>query len=235
MVGSTNVSKVNPYAPPAGALDSRAPGAAGLDGSTGQGRTSYWREGEDFVVENVSPPLPDRCVVCNADAEGYRLKRVLYWHPAGYYVLALIGILLYAIVAVIVRKKAVLHVGLCPTHRARRRTAIIIGLLGPVVMIATPFIARRMGAVIAAGMLIGFAMIVVGIIMAQVVRPTRIDNEQARLKVGRAFLESIPYWNESNAGVARASVVARLDGSHAEQMRKYEEQLDRELRRSDET
>ena len=36
-------------------------------------------------------------------------------------------------------------------------------------------------------------------------------------------------------GSANVSVVARLDGSHAEQMRKYEEQLDRELRRSDET
>lgn len=84
----------------------------------------YW-EGRRLVCRSETP-FPDRCVKCNAPANGYRLKRVLYWQHPAYYLLILCNLLVLVIVLLIVRKKAVLHIGLCEQHRQSRRTAILV-------------------------------------------------------------------------------------------------------------
>src|SRR5258706_76322 len=53
---------------------------------TGQavGDAAIWRD-KKVLVLGVRAALPDRCIKCNAPAEGSRLKRTLYWHPPGWY------------------------------------------------------------------------------------------------------------------------------------------------------
>ncbi|MGH8741994.1 MAG: hypothetical protein ACREUN_13840, partial [Burkholderiales bacterium] len=42
-----------------------------------------WRR-DKLVRMDRSGALPDRCVICNADAAGYRLPRKLYWAPTAW-------------------------------------------------------------------------------------------------------------------------------------------------------
>src|ERR1043165_4984617 len=85
---------------------------------------SLWRRDKQLVTRSETP-FPARCVRCNAPANGYRLKRQLYWHPPAYYLFILFNLLVYAIVAMCVRKKAILHVGLCEKHRERRKWGMV--------------------------------------------------------------------------------------------------------------
>ncbi len=110
----------NPYAPPIGARASRIPSDAAGD---------IFRDG-GFLVARDGTPFPDRCVRCNHAAEGFRLKKTFYWHPPNWYALVLLNLLIYAIVAMVVRKKASFEVALCPRHRSRRRWCITAGI-GP--------------------------------------------------------------------------------------------------------
>ena len=71
-----------------------------------------WRHFSQLVMTKDAQ-LPDRCTVCNAPANGLRLKRNLYWHPPAWYLLICAGLLFYAIAALIVRKKASIEIGLC--------------------------------------------------------------------------------------------------------------------------
>jgi hypothetical protein len=150
---------------------------------------------------------PDRCVKCNAPAEGYQLLRRLSWHHPALYVLILFpGIVIYAIVAMCVRKTARLTIGLCPVHRAahRRNKAIawLLCLLGLAMLIGIPAVLADqrgpdVGSYQAMGALAGIVTLLVGLVYAAVavpvVSPRRIDDHYVYLsKAGRAFLESLP-------------------------------------------
>ena len=150
---------------------------------------------------------PDRCVKCNAPAEGFQLLRRLSWHHPSLYVLILFpGILIYAIVALCVRKSAQVKVGLCPVHRAahRRNKAIAwsLCLLGLALLIGVPAVLSGqrgpdVGDYKAAGALGGIVSLLVGLVYAAVavpvVSPRRIDDRYVYLsKAGRPFLESLP-------------------------------------------
>ena len=67
-----------------------------------------WRDG-DLLVISEGAKLPDRCVKCNQPAEGYLLQRKLNWHEPTWYLLVIISPLLYIIVALIIRKKAIVR------------------------------------------------------------------------------------------------------------------------------
>ena len=83
---------------PVAVLPYASPAAAG-----GYYPDGAWREGNVLIVrKNVA--LPPRCVKCGAPAEGPLMKRTYYWHDPILYILILAGILIYAIVALIVRK-----------------------------------------------------------------------------------------------------------------------------------
>jgi len=156
---------------------------------------SLWRMNKRLVTRTETT-FPDRCVKCNAPAGGYRLKRTLYWMYPAYWLLIIISRLILIIVYLIVRKKAVVHIGLCEQHRAMRKRGIIIGWssvgLGFLVMF---------GAAFGSGwwILVGFLVMIVGGItggvMAQTVRPTKIDKEYVWLAgVHRDFLADLPEW-----------------------------------------
>src|SRR5579872_5285818 len=107
----------NPYAP------SRASLAGAAVAATDAGGT--WRDGAVLVLSREAS-LPPRCVRCNEPADEPTKSRKVYWHSPWLYLLILFNLIIYAIVAAIVRKKAVVAPGLCSAHKKRRRIGITI-------------------------------------------------------------------------------------------------------------
>jgi hypothetical protein len=128
-------------------------------------------------------------VKCN-EPGSKELVRNLYWHsPWLYIMLVFPGVVFYALVAMIVRKKAAVQVSLCERHACMRRAGISIGWGGPIAGIAAIFaVPTEMGALFLPLALI-FAPLI-GVLMARVVDARRIDDSHAWLSVGKAFLAS---------------------------------------------
>jgi GYF domain 2 len=157
-----------------------------------------WRKGKQMVT-TTNIVFPDRCVKCNAPANSYRLKRQLYWmHPA-YYLLLLCNLLILLIVHLIVRKKAVLEIGLCEKHRAQRKMGLAVGwsgaLVGIVIIIAGAVI--QSGWTVLAGVALFLFGCIYGGIRASTVAITKITKENTVYVRGakRAFLDTLPKWN----------------------------------------
>lgn len=157
---------------------------------------SLWRAGRR-VVARTETVFPDRCVKCNESAGGFRLKRTLYWaHPA-IYLLILCNLLILFIVYLIIRKKAIVHIGLCERHRARRKLGLIIGwssvALG-ITMIVVGAIFEY-GWCAGTGALILIAGGITGGVMARTVAPAKVDKEFVWITgVNRDFVENLPEW-----------------------------------------
>jgi hypothetical protein len=159
---------------------------------------AVWRSRKLLVVSHGAQ-LPDRCVKCNTPAHGQRLVRKLYWHSPALYLLILVNLLIYALVAIFVRKKARVEIGICDAHLRQRRLAIgggwLFGLGGFITFIA--------GMVIDRGLLglTGFIAFLGGLIYGGVVGPVvsakGIDPDVVRIRgAGRQFLDTLPEWNE---------------------------------------
>ena len=182
----------NPYAPPKS--QSLRPIGAGNDGG-------IWRSG-NMLMMRKGVELPDRCLKCDAPAEGYRFKRKLSWaSPWWFLTLVVIGPLLFVIIYYCVRWTGEVSAGLCPIHRTKRRRLIAIGwitaLLGIALTItAGPLVeARFVGIPILAGVILLITGILIGAIGAQVLVPNRIDKHFIWLKqVSPSYLAKFPDW-----------------------------------------
>jgi len=157
----------------------------------------WWRTGKQLVTRPETL-FPDRCVRCNAPAHGYRLKRQLYWHPPAYYLFILLNLLIYAIIAICVRKKAIVQIGLCDKHRLRRKWGILVcwlGVLGGLVMLIGGAIqSSGIVALLGIGLLIGGA--IYGGITGARVSAARITQDCVWLKgVNQNFLAELPEWS----------------------------------------
>ena len=142
----------------------------------------YW-EGRRLVCRSGTP-FPDYCVKCNAPANGFRLKRVLYWQHPAYYLFIFCNILVLLIVLLIVRKKAVLEVGLCDEHRQIRKTAILVAWLSflgglGLVIVAVKWSLGWLGLVGAVAMIFGA---VYGAVRGRCIAATRIDKDVVWVK-----------------------------------------------------
>jgi hypothetical protein len=159
------------------------------------GMPSIWRT-QSVLVMTKEALLPGRCVKCNAYTDE-RLKRKLTWHHPALYLLIFASILIYAIVAMIVRKTATVDVGFCPEHLAARKKHLSItwalGLLsigsfvgGLMFEDATFFLAS-------AALILATA--IYGIVTLRVVVPTKIDDHLVWLKgVNADYLQELPEW-----------------------------------------
>ncbi len=176
----------NPYAPSRASLA----GAAVIPAESG----GIWRDGAVLVL-SPEASLPPRCVKCNEPAEEPTKSRRVYWHSPWIYLLILLNIIIYAVVAVIVRKKAMVAPGLCSAHKRRRRMGIGIAwtlLLGGFALMFTG-IGGDKPAGIAGGLLLILVAVIVSTSVTRIVRPKRIDAQYVRLKgCSPAFLESMP-------------------------------------------
>jgi hypothetical protein len=173
----------NPYAPPA-----HDPLAIGPVPQAG-----CWRDGDAAVVWRPTAELPDRCIRCNQPSDGFRLRKKLYWHHPILYIAVAVSPLIYVIIALILRKTVTVGIGLCPAHRTRRRNGMLIGWLGTLASITacTTGIAVDTPEVIFGGIGLFLILPIVGIVMAHVIQPKKMDDRFAWLKVGKPFLDSL--------------------------------------------
>jgi hypothetical protein len=121
-----------------------------------------------------------------------------YWHHPALYLIAICNLIIYAIVALIFRRRAALTVGLCPTHAGKRRNGVLLGWAGALAGIAVAILggANENCGVMAGGALLFLGTIIAGMFMARVLYPQRIDKSFARLKgCGERFLAELPDFN----------------------------------------
>lgn len=124
------------------------------------------------------------------------MTKKLYWHPPAYYLLICAGLLLYAIVALIVRKTATLHIGICEEHRDKRKRSIAIAwsLVGlAIVLFIVSGVMNEPGIVIVAFLMI-LGAIIFGLVTTQLVQPVKIDHQGVVWLKGvpPAYLEGLP-------------------------------------------
>jgi hypothetical protein len=151
-----------------------------------------WRDGQIAIVA-IGARLPARCVKCNQPAVEPLKDREVYWHHPLLYLLIIPGLIIYAIVAMVVRKKATVAPGLCAEHRTRRRLWIAAGWLSPVVAVLMMSIASNSAAVVSSAFMVILVGIIAAVIQSQIVTATRIDEGYVYLKgCGEPFLATLP-------------------------------------------
>jgi len=164
------------------------------EGVTPAGSTSAWSDGKKVMTYNQRA-LPARCYKCNHAAVEPPLKRKLYWHPVAYYLLIFVNLIVYVLVAMVVRKRASVDVYLCARHIQRRKYFIIGGWSGTalgMVMLMTG-IAENIGALTAVGFFVILLAIIVAMRGASLIRATRIKGDTVWLSgAGKEFLASLP-------------------------------------------
>lgn len=180
------MDKHNPYAPSAASL-----AGAAVNHAEGGG---VWRDGTVLVLTREGS-LPARCVKCNEPAEEPTKNRRVYWHSPWIYLLILLNLLIYALVAVIVRKKAMVAPGLCSEHKKRRR--IVIGIAWAVLVAGVALMIVGIENHQSVSAVVSLLLILVAAVMSttvtRILRPNRIDAQYVRLKgCGSPFLDSMP-------------------------------------------
>jgi len=145
--------------------------------------------------------LPARCVKSNQPTER-RLKRSLYWHHPAIYLSILISILIYVILALILRKSATIYVGLSDAWFAKRHRAMIAGWL--LVLAGMAMFVLGIGSVdrshafpwlLLASPFVFLGGAIYGLLAARMVTPQRISDDYVWLKgVHPDFLADLPEW-----------------------------------------
>jgi hypothetical protein len=152
-----------------------------------------WRAGRKLVVPNPGM-LPARCVKCNEPVPEGPRKMTFYYHHPALFLLILVNIMVFAIVALVSRKKGIVYVAICQKHRQNLR----VGTWSAAVMILGGIALVIAGAVNGQGTIsaLGALVVVAGIILVflyRIVWAAKIDATTVWLKgAGPAFLAEIP-------------------------------------------
>lgn len=165
------------------------------------GAAAIWREGRILAFRPGTPLPTQRCIKCNAPSDGRPIRRKLAWHSPLLYlllllicVLSLIGLLIFAAVAIFMTKREVTHVGLCQKHRSRRRRFLAAAWI--MCLSIVPFFAAAItvaeGALLATiGIVVFLAGLVLYLFGGQIITPTRIEDDVVRVSgAGDAFLDA---------------------------------------------
>lgn len=178
----------NPYAPPLASVIS--------SGSA----TGCYRRGRLLIVPRADAPyFPcDSCVKCGRPAI-VTLRRKLSWHHPAWFFLILVNLLIFVIVALCVSKRMILTVGLCDTHRARRKVWILVSWLcltaGVVffVMFAKTNHSDALNLLLAGMGCVLLCLIFACVVSYVIVRPKRITPSECILAgAGESFLQQFP-------------------------------------------
>lgn len=173
----------NPYAVSSASFQQRDAGPVGT--------ANAWRDGK-LLVMRPGAALPDRCVKCNEDCDPPKKPVRVQWHHWAVYLLLLIAVPVYVVVALLVRKRGEVPAGLCEKHLTRRRTGLIllwVGFFAGLVVMLT----ANGGAGIFVGLAILLLSLIIGPRMARIVWASHISPEYLRIKgCSREFLESLP-------------------------------------------
>lgn len=161
------------------------------------GGAGMWRSKKQLVT-TLNPVLPARCVKCNAPTETAPLKRNLYWHHPLIYLALLVNVIVYVIIAMLVRKRSTAMVSICPEHRAQRRNAILVAwvlVLGGIAAIIAGVV-NDTGWLAVAGVAAFLGGLIYGIVRGRLVFAAKIDKERMWLGgCGKDFLAEFPEWS----------------------------------------
>jgi len=140
-----------------------------------------WRDGRQLVFHSATP-FPDRCIYCNASANGYRHRGSVFWAPTGRLVMA--------------SRRIEILFGLCDRHRRLRERITLAAWLTVLCGIGIFVVCFAYGDSLAFG---GFFIFLVGLCFAQYaksfVNATKIVDGVIRLRgAGKPFLASLPDW-----------------------------------------
>jgi len=168
-----------------------------------RGGYGVWRQG-DRIVATREIDLGDACVKCGAACDGWRWNKTLYWHEPWLYVLIFFpGLLIYAIVALVVRKKARVAAGLCAEHRKRRNVGVLLtwlltlaglgGFVGGMFVMSEKNYEAIGAAIFFGGIVLWIIAAVVAAAMTRVLMPKKIDEHYAWFAgANEPFLRTLP-------------------------------------------
>ncbi len=158
-----------------------------------------WRSGKKLIM-NRDAILPPRCIKCNEPAEHNSVTRKLYWVPGAYYLLILLNLLIFLVVAMVVRKKAEVTYCICDRHRAKYRNlnwaagGLFLASLGLFFWGASE-IGNSGGMLILVGVISLLASLLIAAFSGRVIYASRIDNDKLTLGgAGPEFLDQFPEW-----------------------------------------
>lgn len=152
------------------------------------------RKGKELIVPRAAS-LPAYCVKCGAPASTPWRKK-FYWHNPWLTLLVLLNILIYIVVAVIVRKNMELNVPLCDSHHADRNRYKLLAILMivgciPLGFLLGNFFSESLGWI--TGLTMFFASIVFYFLCGLGFRPTKIDDTGGVFRGAcTAFLDLLP-------------------------------------------
>ncbi|MGH9761822.1 MAG: hypothetical protein ACREDR_31615 [Blastocatellia bacterium] len=153
-----------------------------------------WRQGKTLVFHQRAE-LPDRCIKCNEPARGCRLKKRLAWHHPAWVLLVLVGIVIYLIVAAVLRKRATVNLGFCTRHLRQRQAWMAAGWLLLVGGLAVLYLALilQSGPTAFAGLGLLLVSITASVITRKFIGLKKIENQRVWLKnVDERFLAQFP-------------------------------------------
>ena len=157
--------------------------------------TTVFRRGKLLITPAPGTELPPRCVKCNVEVNRKLRKKVLYWHHPALLLLILAGVLVYAIVALVVRKPLTVRYAMCKRHsNIRWRHILIVWLF---VIGAGVFIWQGFETEEPMWFVVGVASFLVSmfylVLFVPVFKPKRIESTFAEVSgCGRPFLDSLP-------------------------------------------
>ncbi|HEX8180827.1 MAG TPA: hypothetical protein VF525_14875 [Pyrinomonadaceae bacterium] len=186
----------SPYAPPPPTAfypTNAYPGAI-------MAEAGVWRQ-ESTIIAALNPAreatLPAACVKCGGAVEAADFKKKFYWHNPAYYLLLLVNLLVFAIVAMIVRKRATVYMGVCPEHRAKRRRAITLSwaLAGIGILLFFVGAINEMPALMGLGGLNIIGAVIYAVVTAHFIIVKKIDERFIWLKgFDAGYLNQLPDW-----------------------------------------
>ena len=181
----------NPYATPKADLNLIEPSENGP-----------WREDKILVVrrlpKGLAEPLPHRCLKCNQPGTPGKPKTYVWSNPALILLILLpFGLIILLILYFIYRKTIKMAPVLCEKHTRRRKTAMVIGWVGPILSIALMIIGGTAEPAdltfFGIGGLLLFGTLVAMSILNPAIRPAKFDDEFARFReCGPDFLNTLP-------------------------------------------
>lgn len=155
---------------------------------------NIWRRGS-ILAFHKSATLPDRCIRCNDPAHGIRVNKTLSWHHPALYLLIFAGLLIYAIVAMVVRKSARVSVGFCTLHKQERTRMLAAGWLafGSSLVAFFGAMAEENGYIALVGVALLIAAVVLSLLGGRFINVKKIDNTFVYLRgVHPEYLDQFP-------------------------------------------
>ena len=155
-----------------------------------------WRSGKTLVMSREAQ-VPARCVHCNTTANLRRVQRRLYWHHPAIYVTLIAGLLVYVILALVVRKTATFEVSICQADVVRRRGKVALAWF---LLLAMPVSLGVLGAykVENALWLLPVVLFIAAVVASRLSRPVyarKIDEKAVWVGgVCPEFLKDLPEW-----------------------------------------